>query len=182
MSGEELPGFGVFITIRVTEGGIATAIEAEFEAPLAVSGVAGISLAETVADVVVDLAIVDETAVPVVGASCGISVSIDLVPVVSHRLVKIRGGGEDVVVRNRGHRFRRVSVGSSKNRAGVGLVIRDPVVNEVGKVQGRVIGVGNLDVCATGVRGGDTRAHENPVRLSGHRCGVDVVAGEGIVT
>ena len=153
------------------------AIEAEAETSLAPVGVAGVSLAEAVAYVVVGDPVVDESATPVEGAAGVVAVAGDLVGVVGHALVIVCLGGEKVVGRE------GVENGLCRVGAGGGDVVRDPVVNEAGEIERIVVKEGSGHRGAIGIADCNAIAEEGPVGIIfSPYCGSEnIVAGESVV-
>ena len=167
--GQRAPLLRVLFAGLVARLEVVTVVEPEAHRSLAALVVAAVGSAQPVADVVIDDAVVDDGGIPVVEEP-PLGALADLVAaIVGEALRVVLAARDDVVDRHRLQRGRRVAV-----------VVRHAVVDEVGKIQGRVVGVRHAGGESEPVRDRDAVAHQRAVRLGWQRGGIDVVAGERI--
>ena len=135
-----------------------SSIKTELKTPLPTPAVTSIPLTKTVFYIVVDLTLIDKSTVPIVFTPGVVIITADLVrSIVSYRLIKIRRCSQDVIHRNRLNFVRRKS-------PNVRLVIWNPIILEIRKVQTLVICIGNPYRFPSRIFYRDTIAHQGPVR------------------
>ena len=169
---EGAPGLFEFFAALVAGFEEVSIVEAHAHGALAPALVAAVGSAKTETDVVVDLAVVDHAPVPVV-EEAGFGALVDLV-------TAIVGDGFGVVF---AASEKMVDGKSVTHRRGIDSLIGwNSVVNEVGEIEGGVVGIGNTCGLADAVGYCNAIADEAAVCGGGESDGEQVVSGESITT